>query len=89
MVRLLLANAAKLKKSPFSQPVDYTAFPSRDSLGVYHAISRRVLEPDRVEAAGICLGIPNSRCVFDAITMRTTLYEQTNTSSMPLCTGRN
>ena len=30
----------RLASSRFSQPADSTALPSRDSLGVYHAISR-------------------------------------------------
>ena len=36
----LLADDAKLEKTRFPQPPDSTAFPSRESLGVYHAILR-------------------------------------------------
>ena len=36
----LLADDAKLEKTPFSQLADFQPLPSRDSLGVYHVISR-------------------------------------------------
>jgi hypothetical protein len=36
----LLADDAKLEKMPFSQHAVSQPLPSRDSLGVYHAISR-------------------------------------------------
>jgi hypothetical protein len=36
----LLADDAKLEKIPFSQPAVSPRLPSRDSLGVYHVVSR-------------------------------------------------
>ena len=56
--RLPTGSVRKLEKSRFPQPANFTGLPSRDSLGVYHAISRLL---GQFETFGACWAGGESR----------------------------